>query len=419
VKAPSLLVRGIGTAALFAALISCSENLDSSGACAVLCTSVGGDIQNLTLDAVTLDTTVQALAGLGAESGLLLASRGDSLETRVVIRFDSLAETFIPKGDTAQPITSVDSAYIQLQLDTLSIKGTGPFTIEAYDVDTTANDTSTAAILALFRPDRLISSQAYARADLKDTVKFYLSNSVVLNKVQDSARLRVGLKLVSPSSAQLVFASAELGIRPQLSFRATPDTLTAPLTVASLSASPASDPILESHLSDYTVIVKAPPLAPVTDLAVGGIPPRRAYITFNIPANIVDSSNVVRATLILNQIPNPALDPNDTLRLLPGLVLAGTAVQDPTKAAQIATDIALDTVKVLPNGSGPVQVELARAFAVWRTQSADTTIRAIVLRSQQEGLSAVEVSFSSSSAAVGLRPQLRISYTPKVPLGLP
>jgi hypothetical protein len=127
----------------------------------------------------------------------------------------------------------------------------------------------------------------------------------------------------------------------------------------------------------------------------------------------------VRATLILNQIPNSALDPNDTIRLLPGLVLAGTAVTDPTKAADIATDIALDTVFVMPKGSGPVQVELARAFAVWRTQSPDTTVRAIVLKSLKEGLSPLEVSFSSSSASVALRPQLRISFTPKVPLGLP
>jgi hypothetical protein len=186
VKASSLLARGIGTAVLLAAFVSCSENLDSSAACAVLCPSVGGDIQNITLDAVSLDTTVQALAGLGAEAGLLLASRGDTLDTRVVIRFDSLPATFLPKGDSVQRIASVDSAFIQLQLDTLSIKGAGPFTIEAYDVDTTANDTSTAAILALFRPDRLISSQVYARADLKDTVKFFISNDVVLNKIQDS-----------------------------------------------------------------------------------------------------------------------------------------------------------------------------------------------------------------------------------------
>ena len=66
-----------------------------------------------------------------------------------------------------------------------------------------------------------------------------------------------------------------------------------------------------------------------------------------------------------------------------------------------------------------VAESLARAFAIWRTQSADTTARAIVLRSAREGFSAVQVTFNSSSAPAPLRPQLRISYTPRIPLGLP
>ena len=171
-KSPSFLVRSLATALLFVSFASCSENLDSSGVCSVLCPLVGGDVQNVTLDAVVLDTTVQSLSGLGTEPGLLLASRGDTLDTRVIIRFDSLPATFAPKGDTVRPITTVDSAYLQLRIDTLSIKGPGPVTIEAYDVDTTANDTSSAPVLALFRPDRFISSQSFNRADLKDTVKY-------------------------------------------------------------------------------------------------------------------------------------------------------------------------------------------------------------------------------------------------------
>jgi hypothetical protein len=385
----------------------------------VLCPPVGGEIQNITIDAIALDTTVQALSGLGTEPGLLLASRGDTLDTRVVIRFDSLPKTFTPTGDTAQSIATVDSAYIQLRLDTLAIKGTGPVTIEAYDVDTTANDTSSAAILALFRSDRFISSQTFARTELKDTVKYLISNATVLSKIQSASRLRIGLRATGTTSSQLRFVSVEGGLPPILYFRATPDTATTRIIVNPLSTTPVGESLTAAHLSDYTVIAKAPPQAPLTDLAAGGLPPRRIYFRFNIPLNLIDSSTVVRATLLLNQIPNPAIDAGDTIRLLPGLVLAGNAVKDPTKASQIATDIALDTVFVTPGGSGLKTVELARAFAAWRTLSPDTTARALVLRSLTEGNSALEVSFSSSEAAVGLRPQLRISYTPRVPLGLP
>jgi hypothetical protein len=420
VKLSSLLLRSFSTAALFLAVSSCSENLDSSGVCAVLCPPVGGDVQNITLDAVVLDTTVQSLSGLGTEPVLLLASRGDTLDTRVVIRFDSLPAIFLPTGDTARPITSVDSAYIQLRIDTLNIKGGGPFTIEAYDVDTTASDTSTAAIIALFRPDRLISSQLLAREELRDTTKYFISNAAVLAKIQSSARLRIGLRVIGlASSSEIRIASTERAAPPVLFFRATPDTATRPLTVIPFSETPADDPIVARALSDYTVIVKAPPGAPPSVLAVGGLPPRRVYMRFDIPSSIIDSATVVRATILLNQVANPAIEPTDTVVIVPELVLAGLAVTDPTKAAQITAELAGDTLKIRPGTSGLTNVEVARAFNIWRSQKPDTLPRAIVLRAVNEGSSPLEIRFSSSEDVSALRPRLRISYTSRAPLRIP
>jgi len=419
VKSSSLVVRSLATALLFISFASCSENLDSSGVCSVLCPPVGGNVQNLTLDAVVIDTTVQSLSGLGTEPGLLLASRGDTLDTRVIMRFDSLPAAFSPKGDTARPITSVDSAHLLLHIDTLSIKGPGPVTIEAYDVDTTASDTSSAAVLALFRPDRFISSQVFNRADLKDTVRYYISNTAVLAKIQSKAQLRVGLRATGSSSSQMRIISNEGGLPPSLAFRATPDTATAPVTVALLSRTPVGESIIAFHLSDYTVIAKGPLPGSPSNLDVGGLPPRRVYVQFNIPLSIIDSATVVRATLLLNQISNPSLDPTDTVLILPSLVLAGKAVTDPTKAAEIVADIALDTLRVMPGSSGLKEIELARAFPIWRTQSPDTIPRAIVLKTLNEGNSPIEIRFSSSEDLLALRPRLRISYTSRVPLGIP
>jgi hypothetical protein len=408
------------TAALLVSILSCSENLDSSGTCPVLCPQIGGNVQNITIDAVVIDTTVPALSGLGTEPGLLLAFRGDTLDTRVVVRFDSLPATFIPApGDTARPIASVDSAYVQFILDTLSIKGTDPVTIEAYDVDTTANDTSTAAVLSLFRPDRFISSQTFARTQLRDTLKYYISNAAVLAKIQNSARLRIGLRATGPTSSQMRIISTEGGFPPVMFFRATPDTTTKPLTVTLLSKTPVGESILAANLKDYTVIAKGPPPAPPSALAVGGLPAHRVYILFNIPSSIIDSSTVVRATLLLNQLPNSAIDPTDTVFVLPQVVLAGKAVTDPAKAAQIIGSITVDTLKLKPGSSGIANVELARAFTLWHTQKPDTLPRAIVLKSVVEGNSPLELRFSSSEDVVALRPRLRISYTKTVPLGLP
>jgi hypothetical protein len=419
VKLPSILPRLLATAALFVSMLSCSENLDSSGVCPVLCPPIGGDVKTVTIDGVVVDTTVPALSGLGTEPGLLLASRGDTLDTRVIIRFDSLPATFIPVGDTARPIASVDSAYIRLMLDTLTIKGAEPVTIEAYDVDTTANDTSSAAVLALFRSDRFISSQTFARAELTDTLKYFISNAAVLARIQSGSPLRVGLRAVSAGSSQMRFISTEGGSGPVMSFRATPDTATKPLTVVPFSKTPVGGSILAANLTDYTVIAKAPPPAPPSVLSVGGLPPRRVYIRFDIPSSIIDSSTVIRATLLLNQLPNMGPDATDTVALLPQVVLAGKAVTDPARAAQIIGAISIDTLKLMPGGSGPTNVELARAFAIWHTQKPDTLPRAIVLKSISEGNSPLEIRFSSSEDIAALRPRLRISFTSSVPLGLP
>jgi hypothetical protein len=420
VKSSSLLLRSVATALLFISFASCSENLDSSGVCSVLCPPVGGDVQNVTLDAVVVDTTVQALSGLGTEPGLFLAARGDTLDTRVILRYDSLPLTFTPNADTARPISRVDSAFIMLHIDTLSIKGTSPVTIEAYDVDTTASDTSTAAVLALFRPDRFISSQSFTRANLKDTLRYYISDSVVLAKILGNARLRIGLRAVAPSSSQMRIISTEGAAPPTLSFRAIPDTTTSPFVLSPFSRTPTGEAIIAFHLSDYTAIAKGPPPGPLTDLDVGGLPPRRIYVRFLIPLNIIDSANVIRATLLLNQVPNSLLDPSDTVLVLPSLVLAGKAVTDPTKAAQIVADVALDTLRITPGGSGLKEIELARAFPIWRTQSPDTVPRALVLKTLNEGNSPLEIRFSSSEDALSLlRPRLRISYTTRVPLGIP
>src|SRR5207253_10270060 len=101
-----------------------------------------------------------------------------------------------------------------------------------------------------------------------------------------------------------------------------------PLFAVPFSRTPATESIAAGHLPGYTVVAKAPAAAPPGLLAVGGLPARRAYLRFDIPSRIIDSATVVRATLLLNQLPNSALDPSDTVEILPQVVLAGKVVTD-------------------------------------------------------------------------------------------
>lgn len=415
---PAALRVGALAAALIGAA-ACTENLGDDGACPILCPTKGGEVQNITLDAVVFDTTVQTLSGLGTEPGLLLASRGDTLDTRVVIRFDSLPRKYNLGVDTGRTILSVDSAHLRLRLDTLTIRVNSPLTIEAYDVDTVANDTSTAAIAALFRPDRFISSQVFARSELKDSLRYNIPNAVVLAKLRAGARLRIGLRAVSANSSQLRIFSTESGAGPLLFFRGTPDTTFRPLNIAPISTTPVGEANLAANLADYTVLLRSPSTAATSTLNIGGLPARRTYIRFDIPSSIIDSSNVVRATLLLNQISNTSLDPGDSIFLVPQIVLAGTVVTDPVKAAQVVSDVPLDTLKVRPGDAGIRQIELVRAIPFWRSQKPEITPRAIILRALTEGNSPLEARFSPLESPADLRPRLRISYIPRSPLGLP
>jgi len=101
-------------------------------------------------------------------------------------------------------------------------------------------------------------------------------------------------------------------------------------------------------------------------------------------------------------------------------VVAGRAVTDPVKAAQIIADISGDTVRVQPGNSGQTNVELARALSAWHLQSPDSLPRAIVLKTVNEGVSPLQIRFSSiEDVVIALRPRLRISYTSRVPLRIP
>lgn len=409
-----------GLVILTAIAAACTEKLDNSAGCPILCPDQGGQIETVTLDAISLDSTVSALTGQGTETSLLLANRGDTLDSRAVIRFDSIPTRYLkPGGDTTTfEITAPDSVILRMLVDTTGGKLPGPVTFDLYDVDTTAADSLVAPVAALFRNDRLIVSSTFQTTALKDTIRVNLPPSAIL--ARKGGRLRIGIRARSTGSVQLRLFSQEAVAGPtQLSFRVSSDTTIARVTLTPYSKTPAGQLILASSLADYTLLVKGTPLGPPTSLNIGGLPASRAYLRFNIPPRLVDSVDVVRATLLLTQLPNSGLDANDTVRIIPNVSLAAIAVTDIAKAAQITALGSPDTLKVQPGGSGVKAVEVASIINLWRFQKEAETPRAIVLLSTREGQSPLEGRFFSIEASPDRRPRLRISYSTRKSTGLP
>lgn len=437
-----LLAAALGAAA-------CTEKLGSGRACPALCPIEEVGIVDTTIQGVVLDTTVYPGPPIGSESGILLVTRTDgALDLRGVFRFDSLPKTFLkktPTGGTADTvhyeIKAIKGANLFVQGDTTA--GAPPLpadsvTLVAYDVDTSGvADTAVAPVAALFTPAREIGRRRIRAEALRDTFSIPLSDSAVLAKVQSHTALRVGLRIESGGNTTINILSSGVGSFSTLRFApsATSDTAQADSVAAYTinTASPSDNPQQAAYLIDYTLAVKGTPPPGPGEVSVGGIRGRRIYMSFDIPKRLLDSTQIVRATLRLNQVPSPIAQPSDSgqLRVLLGTALAD--VTDITKRALFHEPFGFDTnvglyygsvsglraVKMKADSSGFRTIEIAPILRQWSGTDVTKQPHAIVLSLPSEGASPVELRFSSLEAPEALRPSLQITYVPRNAPGIP
>lgn len=420
----------VGAAAVISTLVAvvltgCTEKLNGSAGCPLTCVDQSVQIQTVTLDAVQLDSTVLGGLGKGTEPQMLIANRGDTLDTRLIIRFDTLpSRSKATAADSSVSIVYLDSANLRLRVDSAAFAIGVPITVAVYDVDdtTVVDDSSTARLAARFTPTRLITAQQFAPGSVVDSIKIRLPGAFLLAKAQARARLRLGLQVSASKSVQFRVLAQESGFGPILSTRISPDTTVARVTMAPYSTTPSDNLSIAHSLGDFTLVVKGTPPPPAGVLTIGGLPGTRAYLLFNVPPAISDSSLVVAATIVLTQRASASPDPTDSMSIQPHLVLAGPGILDPSRAAQItapATVLGLSPLKTPPGTSGVREIQIGPAFKYWGIQSAAQLPRAIVLESVQEDYSPQQAFFYSSSAAPALRPKLRISYTPRSRVAVP
>jgi hypothetical protein len=413
----ALLAGVVGT------IVACREDLNGSAGCPSLCPEQNVQSKDTLLESfVAIDTTVVGYPAIGTESFLLVAARGDTLDARAVMRFDTLTQQFT-RGGVDSAVYTVDSAMVTVTLDTTGTKATQPVTVEVYDVDTAVVDTAVSVGLALFRPDRLIGSRTYAVTELKDTLRVPLQNDRVLAKLRGPAprRLRLGFKVQSAASAQIRIRSREGGGTPTLSYDPSPDTAVKSFQISETSLTPADNPTLKSDLTDYQLVAVSQAIGAGNLLGVGGLPAQRAYIRFDIPTRLIDSATVVRATLVLTQLPASSVDAKDTLTVYPQVVRAAQSLTDVGRSAGILNlpGLEIDSLRLVPSDGGERTIEMVGALREWKAVGTTTLQRAIVLRSSTEGASAPAVLFYSSDAAPALRPRLRITFINRVEFGVP
>lgn len=428
---PSRLLRAPLLLAFPLALLvgACSEQLDSAATCPVLCPGQELDIVDTVLEAaVGFDTSLAGFPFLGSESPMLLASRGDTLETRVIVRFDTLPRTWTPVGDTARPITYVDSAMVLLQLLKAGVALPAQSVLEVYDVtDTTAVDSVPAALLPRFTAANLLGSVTFDSTGFGDSlnVKVPLDTAKFRAVVADTGRpLRLGVRIRSTASVAVLVRASESGLSgPSLRFRVAPDTAVAARAARPYSRTPIAPEGLNSDYGDYTLVARAPATAAAGRFVIGGIPGRRAYLRFDLPRWLTDSVAVLSAKLELRQDPLTALDPTRPFVIRGQVVIAANALTDLARASRLLAPpgtFISDSLLVAPGDSGLVRLEMNGAIRTWRTVNGARPVpSAIVLRPDVDGVSSSAARFYGAGAAPALRPRLRLSYVPTIRYGRP
>ena len=414
------------TAIVLAVLVTaCTDKINGGAACPDLCPTQPNAFRDTTINAVELDTTISGFPTFGLSTTILLANRPDTVESSAVVRYDVLPTAFTPNntGDTVT-ITAVDSVYLRVVIDSTGARGAAQVQLQAFDVDTTDTSPSSAVIRSLFRPDRLIGSVPITTVAARDTVRIPILKSVLQKKITEKSRLRIGLRLAGVTSAQIRIVQQRSGFAsPLLTFDPSTDTTYLPQRVSpnTTFGGTASEQLLAAAVS--SLLIKGTPDAGAQTLTVGGLPSRRSYLRFNVPSNIVDSSTIVRAELILTQRPVRGIDPKDTIAVVPLIGVSSVLVTDIRRAMELAapglfTSPTLDSLLVFPSDSGPKTLNVLGVVRNWAALPA-TVYRALVLRSSHEGSEPAEARFYSIEAPLSLRPRIRITYLPRVDRALP
>ncbi len=404
---------------------ACTDEYDGGQACPVLCPQEQAPFIDTIIDAIALDTTLGPYPILGFSNGLLLANRGDTLETHVVVRFDNLPSTYNPNGEAVQqPITAVDSTVLRFFVDTSGTRASGAFTIEVFDVDTTESDSVSAVVRSLFRPDRRVGQVIVPAGSTADSLRIPISKTFIESKIAVQGRVRLGVRIVSTDNAQMRFGAFAAGEgAPRLTFDPSTDTLYRPLDIIPRTTLVGAelDDVLRLAYTVYTLTVRGSEPVPQGTLSVGGFPSRRPYFRFAIPRSIIDSSTVVRAELLLTQRPSFSADRGRPIGVQPYIGTTNNDVTDLYLAASLAANgqlAGVDSVRFVPSDSGPKAINIVSLVRGWSSLDSMVT-RFVALRINGEGSNGAEIRFHDLSAPAALRPRLRITYLPRTEFAIP
>jgi hypothetical protein len=423
---------------------ACSEHLNGGAACPVLCPGQNLQVLDTTFridhSSPVYDTTIASFPQLGTEGTLLVAQIPNRADVRGMLRFDSLTSEYTPSGDTLPVAINVAHAptlfIIVDRVNVRATRGSDQVQFQLYNVDTIA-DTNVTVLAGMFDRAHLIGVSAIqlasslrdtTNAKVADTIPVLIDSSFFLQKIHGDRKLRIGVipKILNFGTDAIRLTINETSapfIRFYASTDSLKDTTFARITSNLRSSTPVTDSTLLSRLSHFPLVLQGALPDSGDQLNIGGMPARRVFLHFRLPPRIIDTSNVIRATLILTPRPQPLQIEGDTSVLYPWPVVSSNKVMTPAEAANVIvsnTTYSLDSVMAVPSSSAKVSLEFVNAVRNWQNISDTVNTRSLVLRILNEGGTTLESSFWSSNAPdTANRPHVRIQYVKRSNFALP
>jgi hypothetical protein len=299
---------------------------------------------------------------------------GGTVESYGVIRFIRFSEEVAidSAASTLGPVVAVDSFGVNLIMEARS-PGTGDFELAVFRLPVSVDSTTTYADLqSTFVDSTEIAAASFSGVEAADTIAIIIPGDAFPTLEEDSA-VAVGISMRSVEPAYVDFQTSNLA--------------TNTLSITRFVQVDSADGQLAARTDNTPVgydsfVFPDVPAAGPAALGVGGSPSARAFLKIALPPRVVDSSSVIRATLLL--VPaEPVLGaPGDSIRIVAEGIAADIGPKSPIK--QVPDDsIAVYSGLTMTGSTDTLRIDVTHVIAPWKNDS--NLVRGLMLRAVREG----------------------------------
>jgi hypothetical protein len=385
------------------AVVACEQNIMAPGACPAYCpTSNIEVIDSVLLFPVGNDSSFAGYWQYYEGFGMQIASEDAPLPSRGEMLFVPFSGEISVGGNVSKVVP--DSFHVRLVMDKRNLAATDFEMVLHYLPVSIDTNTAFADLEPYFQDSTIIGVQALADTASPDTLVILLPADAFPTFEADSFQAAIGVQVraTGPTFASLGTVENTLG-----------GLITRYTTIDSLGVMVQRSDIRGVQFDSFV----RPPVAPVAPatLLIGAAPTSRSLMRMALPADIIDSSQIVGAELILFPVAPAVGAPVDTFRIQPIRLTADFGAKSPfTLVAPADTTIESLGVAVPVGSTDSVVVDVTAILRQWQ---ADTTLpRSLMLRVFPEGSSLAELRIGSKEGGA-TAPRLRVAYVPPFKFG--